>query len=551
MKRRKEPSVLSEKTSRLLAFLLMTALFLAGLLTSTDYGLHYDEPAEQVILRENLKEYAYQLWGDGSEALRYYNSLGIRRISESEERDHGQSAFYPAAPLLALAERSPDTFTTLWHAYTWLWFMAGVLAIYGFGRDMGWSRAISCAAALLYYLAPRFFAEGHYNNKDVVLLSLVLLVLWIGLRLLRKPGFANGLGFSLLGAVSANTKIAGFLPWGLVAIAALIRTTARREWNARLRCIAVTTAAGFCLFYALLTPALWNDPARHVAYLLQNAANFSRWTGVIIYRGIRVNQQIAPIPRLYLPVMMALTLPLYTLPLFLVGQWHAFRSAISAIARHGISALKDERRLMLLCLTMCWFLPLGYAVWARPIVYNGWRHFYFAYAGIALLAGHGMAWMAEWPLKLKRAATALLCLCFTLSAIGIALNHPFQYGYYNLLAQKNAATDMELDYWGVSSVNAMKRLSSANSGRNEGLPLVIGSRDNMSFLGLSNGYAVLPAGIRRRLTVSGDGNAPYLFYNTTYALIYGVPEPDGYRELLRIESYGNILSVVYERILPD
>lgn len=67
------------------------ALTLIGLFTSGDYGLPCDEPAEQIILRENMKEYAWRVLGPESDAVRYYDSLGVQRISESIERDHGNA----------------------------------------------------------------------------------------------------------------------------------------------------------------------------------------------------------------------------------------------------------------------------------------------------------------------------------------------------------------------------------------------------------------------------------------------------------------------------
>jgi hypothetical protein len=145
-----------------------------------------DGPSEQVILQENLKEYAALLLGDDSEAVKGYDGLGIHRITESIEMDHGQAAYYPAAPLLQIRDTDPHRFNTLWHAYTWLWFMVGVLAVYALCRGFGLPRVLACAASLMLYLSPRFFAEGHYNNKDIVLMSLALWTIAAGVRLMRK-----------------------------------------------------------------------------------------------------------------------------------------------------------------------------------------------------------------------------------------------------------------------------------------------------------------------------------------------------------------------------
>lgn len=530
--------------ARLCVALFYALLFLVGLVVSGDYGLPCDEPAEQVILRENLKEYAYQLMGADSEAVRYYGEMGIQRISESIERDHGQCAYYLAAPLLTIQPSRPDLFTLLWHSYTWLWFMAGVLAIYGFGRDMGWSRPIAAGASLLLYLAPRFFAEGHYNNKDVVLLSLCLITLWLGLRFLKRPGFLRGLLLSLAGAMAANTKVVGILGWGLIGGGAALLITVRREWNLRMALVALSTILGFLAMYALLTPALWPDPAGYFVHALQNASGFTRWPGVVMFRGMVFEHAVNPLPRYYLPFMMLATLPLYTLPLAAVGQL----TAIGAAIKQKAAFWREPKALAFLCCTLFWLLPLGYALLAQPLVYNGWRHFYFVYAGIALLAGQGLHWLSG-KLERRRFGRRVLglaaCLCFVGTAWGIAANHPYQYGYYNLLVRENAANRMELDYWDVSTVNAMKTLCQAE--RNESLPLALGSRDDMSWFGVEHGHAVLPAYYREKLSIAYDENAPYLFFNTTYALIYGVPPPEGYHVLFQIESYGNTLCILYEK----
>ncbi len=528
--------------SRPLVVLFFLVLTLIGLVSAPDYGLPCDEPAEQIILQENLKEYAFYLQGASSQAFQYYDQQGIQLISESLEKDHGQCAYYLAAPLLAFADTAPHILTVLWHGYTFLWFMAGCLAIYGFSREMGFSRLSACLSSLLLYLAPRFFAEGHYNNKDMVLLALALLCLWLGLRFLKKPCLPRGLLLSLAGAMTANIKVVGLLPWGLMGLCALLLVTARKQWSPAMALTAVSTVLSFICFYALLTPALWQDPLGYFAYVIQNASGFTRWPGVVVFRGMVFDHARNPLPRYYLPYLMLVTLPLYTLPLAALGQLRALRTALSQKA----ALIRDPQTLGLGVATLSWFLPLAFAFLTRPLVYNGWRHFYFVYAGVALLAAYGIDGLLclKKPLLCRIALLGLL-LGFGLSALGIWQNHPYQYSYYNVLARASASTDMELDYWDVSTVNAMKKLCAAKG--SEDLPLALGSRDDMSLFGITHGYQVLPPDIRAQLIITEDENAPYLFYNTTYALIYGVAPPEGYHELLHIEGYGNTLCTVYER----
>lgn len=152
--------------------LFFAVLALVGLSAGADYGLPCDEPTEQIILQENMLEYALRLFGEDSAPAQWYLSRGITPISQSIERDHGQCAYYLAAALLPLQDAQPDRVMVLWHAYTWVWFMLGVAAVYGFCREAKLSRPVSCGGMLLLYLCPRFFAEGHYNSKDMVLLTL-------------------------------------------------------------------------------------------------------------------------------------------------------------------------------------------------------------------------------------------------------------------------------------------------------------------------------------------------------------------------------------------
>jgi len=245
--------------------------------------------------------------------------------------------------------------------------------------------------------------------------------------------------------------------------------------------------------------------------------------------------------------MLLATLPLYVVPLAAAGPL----GVLWRVWKQKRKALTDPISLTNTAVSLCWFLPLLAAVLMRPLVYNGWRHFYFVYAGVVLLAAQGVQTCLDFVKKhggdcgMPAVFLAGLLLFFGWTAKDIAANHPYQYGYYNLLGNRNAEVDMELDYWDVSTVNAMEQL--ANGKRNEEWPLVLGGSDPMSWFGVYHGYEVLNPDVRALLTITEEPNPPYLFYNTTYARIYGIEPPEGYRELLSIESYGNTLCTVYEK----
>ena len=534
----------AKRKARLAVALFFAVLLVIGLIGS-DYGFPCDEPAEQLILQENMHEYAVRLLGENSAPARWYASRGVKRISESIEKDHGECAYYPFMPILERLLDQPHVLTDWWHGYTWLWFMAGVIALYGFGRETGLTRPVSCMGSLLLYLCPRFFAEGHYNNKDLVLLSLVLLTLWLGARFLHEPGFARGALFSLTGAMAMNTKIVGVLPWALMGLCAVLMVSAQRRWNSRMAGVAVCTVALFAAFYALLTPASWAGPAEYIGYLLQNASGFTRWGGVVVFRGMVFDHDVNPLPRYYLIWMMLVTLPVYVTPLAAVGQI----TSLARVWKRKWKSLEDPVTLSLMAATACWFVPLAAAVVIRPLVYNGWRHFYFVYAGVAVLGAQGIAGCIRLlrrhcsDCSMQRVFLMGLCLFFAWTAWGMVQNHPNQYAYYNRLGRADSEQNMELDYWDVSTVEAMEALLD----RMPEEEVLIGARDDMSWFGLDKGYQVLKPEDKARLTVAYESDAPYLFYNTTYARIYGVEPPEGYHALFTIRSYGQVLCTMYEK----
>ena len=149
------------RAARLLVVLFFAALTAIGLATCGDYGVPTDEFWEQQTLQENMHEYAVRFGQE--DTAKWYAKQKIGLISESTEKDHGQSAYYLFAPVMRKLADQPDQLHTAWLMYTWLWFMAGVVAVYGFSRETGMTRITSCLGTMVLYLCPRFFAEGHYQ----------------------------------------------------------------------------------------------------------------------------------------------------------------------------------------------------------------------------------------------------------------------------------------------------------------------------------------------------------------------------------------------------
>jgi len=519
-------------------FILLTII---GLFTVDGYGAPYDELVEMIILRSNAKEYALRLEGEDSQS--FFATLPGTRISRNIERDHGLCAYYPLIPFLSHLQPVINQYSTVWSILTWLWFMVGCLSLYGLMRQMNVSRLVSFAAVLLLYLSPRFFAEGHYNNKDVVLLCLFLLTLWQGARFLHKPVMGRGLLFSFAGAMATNIKIVGILPWSLIGLAALVWLSVNHRWSRKMLGVACGTLLSYAFFYLLLTPAMWENPMDFIRYVIANATGFTRFGGVVIFRGADFYDigGSTPLPWYYLPYYMMVSIPLYTVILSAFGQLRTFHMILTQRA----DALKNKNSLLLLVVSLAWLLPMIFCMVMKPLMYNGWRHFYFVYAGFVIMAGFGLNTLWEYARPHRKRRTLIACAmasCYCLTGIGLVLNHPFQFAYFNPLVPRDAQYRMDMDTWNVGPAGAFTRLYKLKEEEDSIL------RVGCYFNDIKIGAFKLPSHIRDRLVVTAEWDEPYLYYGSTYAHIYWVKEPpEGYRTLFKVQSYGNTLGVMYER----
>ena len=322
------------------------AVFLAlGLLTAADYGPSWDEQTEMDILRMNLWEYARVLGLDESRFETLAARQGplsietLRPISQSIEQDHGTAAFYPFGWVVLDLSLTGAQQSALWHMACWAVFTLGGFALYAALRQMGLSRGWALLGPVCLLLTPPFFAHGHFNNKDIALFSLSLCGLWQSLALARRPGFARGVCFALCGALAANTKVAGLALWGLCALYVLVRLLMERRMTPRVWGVAGVTVLSFAALYALLTPALWADPAAFFGYLLSNAVAFQRWNGYVLFRGSVFDTTSQPLPWYYLPYMMLATTPLWILMLCAAGTALALWTGVRRLRARDASGL--------------------------------------------------------------------------------------------------------------------------------------------------------------------------------------------------------------------
>lgn len=527
-------------TGKRLCIFFLLIMFLSGFAVTNGYGIPTDEWQEMDILLANMREYCEYFFPADSALMYLFDGMGITPISQNIEMDHGQAAYYGFFPLLlakyALGlELSDYQMSMLYHYYTYLVCFTAVICMYWIGAELFEDKHIALLSAVLLFVTPRFFSEMHYNNKDIVLLCLLVDTCCFAVRATKWKKMSDVILFGLLGALAANTKIVGLFFFGVMGLGYIIYVSLKKQWNRKSVAIMLTAIVCFLLFYLLLTPAMWRDPLGFFEHLLVNAFQFSRWHGVILFEGRVLSPEAGELPRRYLIKLICLTTPLFILGLAAVGIFELLRG----FGGKGILPLPEH--ILFSSASLCALLPLLVAVATNAFVYNGWRPFYFSYFGIVLLAALGAALLLKWKQKLVS-----ICLVVLIAAdvLGLALEHPNQYAYFNALVSRKGELQYETDYWGVSTREALETILAQDD--REQINVSWGEDRTRVLMVLA--YSQMQDSDANSLWLERDqSKADYILLNVTKEREYGCQISEDFSLMTTIESYGLPLIEIYQR----
>lgn len=525
----------------------LICLFLMGLLTVFSYGAHLDQESEQEIMYSNIKMYLHRFGGTECSLYRQLDDHEIIEIADSIEKDHGMAVYYPMFWIFYVNQFSPFMGNIVWHVYIYLLVFCGIAALYGLLRNMFDGFPTAALTTSLLFLSPRMFAESHYNNKDMVLLSLTLCIIYFGWKLWKETSWKYVIAFSLAGSLAVNMKIISLLIWGMIGLFILCAMLYSHRFDRKIFIKMLVCIALMILFYVLVTPACWTDPVDFIRYLVESAKNF-RWNDYILFEGSLYNKNTTGMPRRYLPIMILLTVPAGILLLSLIG----LGGILLLLVRKPSGFFGTAGYAFVVFLSG--MIPLGYAILSGTPVYNGWRHFYFCYGSILIMTAYGISFLLNAAEKHRGGVPVRLVLgAYALwLAAGILINHPYEYAYYNFLAGGHVENFYELDYWDMSFKQAYEVVLKYSSDGNNSPDgnVTIGTLSNPAFWGLEAQLCAVRGEDRMRIVLCDDWqNAQYLIINPMYAYMYDNDEyvwvKEHYELTDSLVSYGSIICEVY------
>ena len=392
--------------------------------------------------------------------------------------------FYGVAfevPLIAIEralglEDSRDVYLSR-HLTAHLLFLAGGFFAWLLAYRLFGSRLIALLAMLLFLLHPRLYAHSFFNTKDLPFLSAFTLALYLTHRAFRRD---TVWAFALCGAgvgLLVNVRIIGvMLIPAVLGMLALDAFHAVKRGDGSVKHILASASAFLTAFAAVFYaawPLLWREPLGAIEALGTMSQYPHHWP--TLFRGETVRWPNVPWD--FIPTWILITTPPVALLLAALGIGQLARLCA---ARWGDALANSTARFGLLAVG-CLTLPAVAAVALNSNLYSGWRHMYFLYAPLLVLAAFGLRALAEIPKASFRAgAFAAAALGIALAVVQMVQIHPYQNEYFNSLVDKGGLVDRwDMGYWYLSRKEALETLLTMQPSGPVAVAGAVGLRTNM------------------------------------------------------------------------
>ncbi len=496
-----------------------------GVAVLDDYGVATDEIIQRAIGHQTVNTF----------------------LGREDALSKGKERFYSNVfeGFLALAERllGLDDSRSVYlarHLLTHLFFLVGGFFCSLLAYRLFDSRLLALFALVLFLLHPRLYGHSFVNSKDIPFLVMFMLSLHFVHRAFRRDTIG---AFLLCGAavgLLTNLRIMGVMLFAAVlAMRAcdFFQASEPRE-RKRLRTTGVAfLIAGALTLYAT-SPWLWRNPFEFVMGLAILSRHPTRT--VSLFQGEPISWP--EIPPHYIPVWIAITTPPVTLLLSLAGAASVLRSLWDR-PRH---ALRNTDLRFALLLVACAASTVLAIVVLGSNIYNGWRHVYFLYAPLCLLAVFGLRWLASVGGRpmLRKGVYAAAAAGVAVAAVETTSIHPYQAAYFNFLVDRRTPellrSRYSMEYWGIAFREGLEHLLR----RHPSSPVYVGGSRLHGNPAVKN-RKILPRADRRRIVFGGKSEGRWPDYYISGASSF-------FRKRVRTRPYGPPFApVVHARKLYD
>ena len=344
------------------------------------------------------------------------------------------------------------------HFFISLFFFIGSIYFYLTLRKF-FSKEVSLLGTVIFVIHPRIFAQSFYNSKDIIFLVFFCISNYYFINFFIKQNIRNIFFLSLFIAITISIRPMGIL----LPILFIFFFTLTNLDRYKLKNFSLIIVFVFLTFFFtfLFWPYLWDNPA-NLINSLKSMSKF-RFLGEVFFNG---EYYIAKyMPWYYIPVNVLITTPLFVIVLFLIGSIVISKKLLLkliSLENDKENIWSNNLELFLFYSLMIIFLTIILIIELNATVYTGWRQVYYIYPSIIFISVFGIKVLIE-KINFKKFINFLLIVFICFNLTWIIKNHPYQYTYFNTLIHKNILRNFELDYYGVSNLDTLKKLIKINN----------------------------------------------------------------------------------------
>jgi len=492
-----------------------------GLSIFDDYGVHWDEYNNQKF---GHKWYEYSL-----------RSIENKKPASIEVNRHDTThGPFIEISLVALEKlfnlKDSREIILLRHFCTFLIFLTGAVAFYFLNKKIFKKWEIAFLGLLIFILHPRIFAHSFYNTTDIAFMVMYLISALTLIYFIKNQTYAAAIFHSITCAILVDIRIAGLVV-PLCTFVFFFIEFIKQSLSKKILYIFTVYGLALILILILIWPYLWYDPINNFLAAISESSF----------------RKLKPAPWNYNFIYIAVTTPVLYIVLFFTG----FIGILIRLFKNPRSFYEQNRAV---CITFFLLVfPLILPILVKSHLFDEWRHHYFVYPTIIIIALFGLRELLAVvnlisSVNKRKIVVYVLLIILITSLINtfyfMYRNHPYQYTYSNILAgsdKKLGKVDGTLDYWGLSYKQLFEYIISYDD-----KPKIRIAYKNKP--GLYNIRIMTPE-VRHRIRVSHKPQADY--YITNYRKHNSDDIPKNFIELHKIYVDKITIAGVYKRIIPN
>jgi len=437
--------------------LLFTPIVIVGIFNAPDYGMAWDEMAQLEI---GTVSYNYLFQGD-------------QKLNTYYDADYGVGFELPLIILEKVLglEESRQIFE-MRHLVSHLFFILCLFCGFWLTYKLFGSVWIAIVGVLFFVLHPVIYAHSFFNTKDIPFMGAFLICFLIIQYAFQSYRYTH---FALLGAALGylvNLRLMGLLLLMMVVVFVIADYVRHRKhfeykWKILRSGLIMLLAFGAMLYFSW--PYLHESPYDKFVGAFKNMSRF-RLNVEVLYFGEMVSS--TQLPWHYIPVWMSITTPLFYLALAITGMV----LALIEIFKRPAEIFNNDIRRHLEIYTACFILPIVAVIMINSVLYDSWRHLFFVYPPLVMLALYGLSKIETH--RARYLVIPVLIVTFAASLAFMISNHPHQHVYFNALLstkeENNVRHQFEMDYWGVSYLFAIEEVLRVD--KSEQIPMKFSTR---------------------------------------------------------------------------